>query len=107
MDFIAPTLRVKKHYTSFHPTLGFFLPLNDVIHSLLPRSSTTTSPFDLATYTRPNGPKSWEPLEKSELGCWRCGQVFGTMPALKKHLEDEWSRLKSVSVGPRKGAVPR
>lgn len=30
-DMISPKLKNKKHYNSFHPTLGFFLNLEDLI----------------------------------------------------------------------------
>lgn len=30
-DLCSPTLKHKKHYNSFHPKLGFFLHMNDVL----------------------------------------------------------------------------
>ncbi|GHJ87757.1 hypothetical protein NliqN6_4159 [Naganishia liquefaciens] len=103
-DFVSPSLKVKKHYASFHPTLGFFLPLADVLQSLSPHRAsgqgTTYSLFDLEKYLRPDGPKAWEPLLKSDLHCWRCNQPFSNMPALKVHLEEEWSRLKRAPQKP-------
>ncbi len=30
-DLCTPTMKVKKHYNSFHPKLGFFLSLDDVL----------------------------------------------------------------------------
>ncbi len=30
-DLMSPSLKTKKHYQSFHPTHGFFIPLTDVI----------------------------------------------------------------------------
>lgn len=30
-DLCSPAMKVKKHYNSFHPKLGFFIPLDDVL----------------------------------------------------------------------------
>lgn len=87
--------------------LGFFLPLDNVIQFLDKQANSNASTFDLQRYRSPNGPKSWEAILKSDLGCWRCGQVFGNMPTLKMHLEDEWMRLKSAAASTRKTANPR
>lgn len=99
-DLVSPCLKVKKHYASFHPTLGFFLPLANVMQSLSPEpggQGNTSSSFDLKKYMRPDGPKSWEPTLKSDLRCWQCDQISPNMPALKMHLEEEWLRLKRVT----------
>jgi hypothetical protein len=31
-DLIAPALKTKRHYNSFSPRTGFFIPLADVLH---------------------------------------------------------------------------
>ncbi|KAI5453135.1 aprataxin-like protein [Naganishia albida] len=106
-DFVSPSLKVKKHYTSFHPTFGFFLPLESVIQSLDKHATSNAPTFDIEKYSRPNGPKSWEPILKGDLACWRCGQMFGNMPMLKKHLDEEWAKLKSVATRTKKAADSR
>lgn len=32
----------------------------------------------------------YEPLLKEDLVCWRCDDVFKTIPQLKEHLRQEW-----------------
>jgi aprataxin len=100
-DLISPTLKNKKHYASFHPTFGFFVPLADVLQSLSSRMASqpgkNNSSFNIEKYVRPNGPKAWDPILRNELSCWQCDQVFPNVPALKRHLEEEWARLKKAS----------
>jgi aprataxin len=101
-------MKTKKHYTSFHPTLGFFVPLQSVIDSLqqsLLSSTTSSSPsspvlFDIAQYRKPNGPREqYEPLLKSGLTCCHCREEFANIPALKRHLESEWEAQRTKGVG--------
>lgn len=118
-DFVSPPLKTKKHYNSFHPTLGFFLPLDSVIRSLQESHSTNTnihtstrtsrahSPtpnaFDLVQYCKPDGPRhEYEPLLKRGLRCCHCREEFGNIPALKRHLVEEWERVKTKAAGRQK-----
>jgi len=39
-------------------------------------------------------PEEYEPRLKNALECFRCGQPAKNMPALKKHLEDEFDALR-------------
>ncbi|KAJ9108715.1 hypothetical protein QFC21_000035 [Naganishia friedmannii] len=105
-DLVSPAMKTKKHYNSFHPTLGFFLPISSLIDSLqsiLPSTITSpdsSAPFNLAQYCEPSGPlPRYEPLLKSRLTCCHCREEFGNMPALKRHLEEEWEGVRKKGVG--------
>ncbi|KAF7305119.1 HIT domain-containing protein [Mycena kentingensis (nom. inval.)] len=86
-DFISDRLKVKKHYNSFHPTLGFFLPISDVLSWF---DTDSDSYFSSMTSL---DPKSYDPLLKEDLICWRCDTRCKNMPALKSHLQEEWDRI--------------
>jgi aprataxin len=34
----------------------------------------------------------YDPLLKTDLSCWRCGQHYKNIPALKEHLQEEWDK---------------
>ncbi|SCV71929.1 BQ2448_4623 [Microbotryum intermedium] len=79
-DLISPKLKNKKHYNSFHPSLGFFLHLNDVIEQVeASQENTRSSSF-------------YENLFKLPLRSHYTGQEYPTIPKLKVHLEEEWER---------------
>ncbi|KAI0046697.1 hypothetical protein FA95DRAFT_1559820 [Auriscalpium vulgare] len=96
-DLCNAKLKTKKHYNSFHPALGFFLPLDTVLEWL----DATPSYYDTMARLEPG---KYEPLLKAPLECFRCGKTLGTVPALKTHLQDEWDtlRARSLARGKRK-----
>ncbi|GAA5850487.1 hypothetical protein JCM8547_001890 [Rhodosporidiobolus lusitaniae] len=81
-DLISPKLKNKKHYNSFHPTLGFFLHLSDVI------LGCESSSFSL------DSPKHYDSLLKLDLVSFHNGETYPNIPKLKKHLEEEWERMR-------------
>ncbi|KAJ7063240.1 HIT-like domain-containing protein [Mycena amicta] len=85
-DLVSERLKVKKHYNSFHPSLGFFLQLSDVCDWFDAEPSYFTSMSKLNA-------KQYEPLLKEDLVCWRCDTHLKNMPALKTHLAVEWDQV--------------
>lgn len=82
-DLCSPKLKNKKHYNSFHPQLGFFLHLNDVLSWF----DADPSYFEMTSRLRKN---DYEPLLKEDLTCWKCERAVKNMPTLKEHLQEEW-----------------
>ncbi|TFK54942.1 HIT-like protein [Heliocybe sulcata] len=82
-DLVSPRLKNKKHYNSFHPKLGFFLHLKDVL---------SWFDSDPSYYAMMSGLKKdqYEPLLKESLVCWECDKPFKNIPALKTHLQEKW-----------------
>jgi len=75
-------MKLKKHYNSFHPSRGFFLPLEDVRGWLDAEPSYFETMRDLKASV-------YEPLLKEGLTCWRCGASMKNIPTLKRHLQEE------------------
>ncbi|KAH7889447.1 HIT-like domain-containing protein [Phlebopus sp. FC_14] len=98
-DLCSPKMKHKKHYNSFHPELGFFLHLDDVLawFDAVPSYFKTVSQLKNSEY---------EPLLKQNLSCWKCGRDMKNMPTLKAHLQEEWDeearRQKARIRGKRK-----
>lgn len=44
-------------------------------------------------------PEEYEPRLKDALVCSRCGETVKNMPALKKHLQDEFDALRKRQMG--------
>jgi aprataxin len=44
-------------------------------------------------------PEKYEPRLKDALACFHCGETAKNMPALKKHLQDEFDALRKREVG--------
>jgi C2HE / C2H2 / C2HC zinc-binding finger len=44
-------------------------------------------------------PEVYEPRLKEALVCFRCGETARNMPALKKHLQDEFDTLRERQAG--------
>jgi len=82
-DLNSPALKNKKHYNSFHPKLGFFLHLDDVLEWF---EATETRWAEILRLNE----KQFEPLLKEPLQCWRCEEVAKTVPAMKTHLKDHF-----------------
>ncbi|ETW86016.1 hypothetical protein HETIRDRAFT_309237 [Heterobasidion irregulare TC 32-1] len=87
-DLCGPALKTKKHYNSFHPTAGFFLPLDHVLSlfDATPSYYDSFSKFNKAQY---------EPRLKQDLLCFHCGAPQKNIPALKAHLLHEWEQLRA------------
>ncbi|GAA6051711.1 hypothetical protein JCM3770_002695 [Rhodotorula araucariae] len=80
-DMISPKLKQKKHWNSFHPTLGYFLHLEDVIRGV------EAGGYHL------DPPKSYESLLTGPLvSQYPPYATFANLPKLKVHLEEEWER---------------
>ncbi|KAI6150540.1 HIT-like domain-containing protein, partial [Pisolithus tinctorius] len=82
-DLCSPKLKTKKHYNSFHPKLGFFQHLSDVLSWF----DADQSYFEMMSQLRKI---DYEPLLKEDLACWKCGRAMRNMPTLKEHLQEEW-----------------
>ena len=126
-DLCSPTLKHKKHYNSFHPKLGFFLHIDDVLSWFEGDSAsfnkTVTTPYfwvvlnfvlrDVDPLLVPQvislQQNERDPLLKNDLECWRCRGKFKTFPKLKEHLtqekEGEASRKKKT-LQTKKGKNP-
>ncbi|KAG7452569.1 HIT-like protein [Guyanagaster necrorhizus] len=84
-DFCSSRMKNKKHYNTFHPKLGFFLDINEVLSWFDADPSYFSSMAKL-------DPKEYEALLKEPLECWRCGNEMKNMPILKAHLQEEWDK---------------
>ncbi|KAJ7905434.1 HIT-like domain-containing protein [Mycena olivaceomarginata] len=82
-DLLSEKFKHKKHYNSFHPKLGFFLDVDEVLSWFEAEDSYYTAMAKLDT-------KHYEPMLKEDLSCWRCNASMKTIPALKAHLQEEW-----------------
>ncbi|KAG8217751.1 hypothetical protein J3R82DRAFT_5912 [Butyriboletus roseoflavus] len=79
-DLCSEKMKHKKHYNSFHPELGFFLHLHEVL-----------SWFDEEpSYFERLKKSDYENLLKESLYCWKCERDMKNMPLLKAHLQEEW-----------------
>ncbi|KAJ7582769.1 HIT-like domain-containing protein [Mycena floridula] len=82
-DLISPKMKHKKHYNSFHPSIGFFLDIDDVLSWFDAEPSYFDTMAKLET-------RQYEKLLKQDLACWRCGDEYSQIPKLKEHLQVEW-----------------
>jgi len=80
---LTEDIKIKKHYNSFHPKLGFFLHLDDVLEWFEATNSYWKRTSQLNS-------KDYEPFLKEALLCWRCDEVLKTIPALKEHLKEHF-----------------
>lgn len=92
-DLTAPALKTKRHYNSFSPRTGFFVPLAEVRTWFLKNDAAAAAAPQLAKVRR-LAPEEYEPRLKYALECFRCDQPAKNMPALKKHLQDEFDALR-------------
>lgn len=86
-DLYSPKMKLKKHYNSFHPSLGFFLHLKDVLSwfDAVPSYYQRMIKLDANDYE--------SLLKDGGLCCWRCDRALVSMPKLKVHLRDEFDKL--------------
>ncbi|VDB82726.1 unnamed protein product [Peniophora sp. CBMAI 1063] len=86
-DLTSPSLKNKKHYNSFKPGHGFFLPIEDVLGWFEGSHEHLTS---MSALNR----NQYEVLLKEDLSCHLCDRSFKNMPQLKSHLQEEWDALR-------------
>ncbi|KAG1897889.1 uncharacterized protein F5891DRAFT_1112696 [Suillus fuscotomentosus] len=86
-DLYSPKMKSKKHYNSFHPSLGFFLHLKDVLSwfDAVPSYYQRMIKLDASQYQ--------SLLKDGDLCCWQCDRALESMPKLKAHLQDEFGKL--------------
>lgn len=86
-DLYSPKMKLKKHYNSFHPNLGFFLHLKDVLSwfDAVPSYYQRMIKLDANHYR--------SLLKDGDLCCWQCDRALVSMPKLKAHLHDEFDKL--------------
>ncbi|KAH9079624.1 HIT-like domain-containing protein [Lactarius deliciosus] len=97
-DLTAPALKTKRHYNSFSPRAGFFVPLAEV-RTWCDDAAAAAPQF---AKVRRLAPEDYEPRLKYALECFRCDQPAKNMPALKKHLQDEFDALRKREGKPKK-----
>ncbi|KAF8921356.1 HIT-like domain-containing protein, partial [Mucidula mucida] len=79
-DLCSERMKNKKHYNSFHPKLGFFLDINEVV------SWFEAEPSYYSTVHH----KQYEAILKEPLSCFHCRAEQKNMPTLKAHLQEEF-----------------
>lgn len=87
-DLVSDKLKTKKHYNSFHPSLGCFLHLDEVLSWL------DAEPGFFKAMVQDLRRSKHEQILKTPLSCFHCDKDFTNMPLLKDHLEYEWEKLK-------------
>ncbi|KAI1795846.1 HIT-like domain-containing protein [Ganoderma leucocontextum] len=101
-DFRGEYMRSKKHLNSFHPTLGFFIHLDDVLSWFGPDIEPTwfamRSDIDK---------KEHEKLLKEDMTCpGHCDQLFKTMPKVREHMRGVFdSMVKAMQKAKENEAV--
>ncbi|CCM02411.1 uncharacterized protein FIBRA_04509 [Fibroporia radiculosa] len=100
-DLCSPAMKKKKHYNSFHPSHGFFLPLEDVLNWFDAHESYFSTQgtgqerrfeenFLITLQISRLWPSQYDPMLKEPLVCWRCYKELKNIPTLKAHLQTEW-----------------
>lgn len=79
MDLVSDRLKHKKHFLSFHPTVGFAVRLNEAEDMVQQEKRSL-----------PKAEQTYEQLLKGPLTSHHTGQVFRFFPELKAHLESYW-----------------
>jgi len=87
-DLLSEKMKNKKHYNSFHPKLGFFLDIQQVLEWF------DADPTFFSNTVKTLKPTKYEPILKEPLACFRCNAEMKNIPQLKKHLEEEWDKLE-------------
>ncbi|KDR81553.1 hypothetical protein GALMADRAFT_59127 [Galerina marginata CBS 339.88] len=87
-DLCSEKMKNKKHYNSFHPKLGFFLHIDDVL------SWFEAEPSYYANLVKQLKRSTYEPILKENLVCFHCHAEMKNMPTLKTHLQEEWDKLE-------------
>lgn len=103
MDLVSERLKHKKHFLSFHPSVGFALRLDQVEEWVQQGKKAL-----------PKSEHAYEQLLKGPLTSHHTGKVFRFFPELKAHLEAYWRESILVKRGegvddsvPSAGSVKR
>lgn len=86
-DLCSEKMKNKKHYNSFHPKLGFFLDVDEVLSWFDADPGFFSSMATLKA-------SEYDPILKEDLSCFRCHSHQKNMPTLKAHLQEEWNKLE-------------
>jgi len=95
-DLVSETMKNKKHYNSFHPKLGFFLHIQEVLEWF------DAEPTFFSSTAKAIKPTKYEPILKEPLTCFHCNAEMKNIPVLKKHLEEEWDKFERRARGRKK-----
>ncbi|THH13438.1 hypothetical protein EW146_g6780 [Bondarzewia mesenterica] len=97
-DLCGKAMRTKKHYNSFSPKSGFFIPLADVLSlfDAAPSYYDTMSEFKKSQY---------EPKLKEDFVCFHCDLPQRNFPILKAHLLSEFQQLRKQAQRQQERAV--
>ncbi|KAH9856923.1 hypothetical protein C2E23DRAFT_805970 [Lenzites betulinus] len=95
-EFLGEYFKNKKHNNSFHPRMGFFLPLAEVLGWL----DADVGPSWFATKAKMES-KAYAPILKADMLCPHCDAVYKTMPKLKLHLADVFAEMKKRKIAQR------
>ncbi|OSC99115.1 hypothetical protein PYCCODRAFT_1416667 [Trametes coccinea BRFM310] len=91
-DFLGQYYKKKKHANSFHPRMGFFIHIDEVIRWYDPDIEPTwfamKTAIDKDEYNRI--------LARDPL-CPHCDEQYRTIPKLKKHLMDVFKKAKAAA----------
>ncbi|KAF9457176.1 HIT-like domain-containing protein [Collybia nuda] len=96
-DLCSGRMKLKKHYNSFHPKLGFFLDIDAVLTWFDAEPSYFEGVSKLEA-------KAYEAILKEDLVCWSCNTTMKNMPTLKAHLQGEWNRQAKLGRKADKGS---
>ncbi|KAI0374935.1 hypothetical protein BV20DRAFT_935176 [Pilatotrama ljubarskyi] len=88
-DFLGDGFKKKRHCNSFHPTLGFFLDIDEVIRWFDPDIEPTWFAMKSSL-----DKKEYEDLLRVDMSCPHCNEPFKTMPKMHKHLLDAFQKLR-------------
>ncbi|ODN84102.1 hypothetical protein L202_00116 [Cryptococcus amylolentus CBS 6039] len=88
-DRISPSLKSKKHYNSFRPDLGFFIPIMEVRRWLQNEQTLQERVDALAATTS---------LLKTPLTCFKCDEPMNNIEKLKTHFEKEFSKERKAAL---------
>ncbi|WVQ85417.1 hypothetical protein IAT38_007582 [Cryptococcus sp. DSM 104549] len=84
-DRISPALKSKKHYNSFRPDLGFFIPIMEVQRWIQD---------DRNVLERVDALSATQSLLKTPLTCFKCDEPLNSIDKLKSHLEKKFAKEK-------------
>ncbi|KIR30433.1 aprataxin [Cryptococcus deuterogattii 99/473] len=88
-DRISPSLKSKKHYNSFRPDLGFFIPIMEVQRWLQD---------DRTMLDRVETLSATQTLLKTPLTCFKCDEPMNNIEKLKQHFEKEFSSERNEAL---------
>ncbi|KAI0780891.1 hypothetical protein BD413DRAFT_462632, partial [Trametes elegans] len=90
-DFLGEYFKRKKNLNSFHPKLGFFIHLDEIIRwfdaDIEPTWFAMVSTIDK---------KEYEPLLRANTRCPLCDAPYTSSPRLRRHLEEHFEATKAA-----------